>query len=450
MNLTELIDNPEARINVSAVDAAEMFLARIAARTPAVRAVITATPEVARSDAARVDKARRAGRPLPLDGMTLVLKDNIDVAGVKSANGSPVFGQVPATRDSFVVSRLRDAGAVIVGKAQTTEFMFALASNPRKTSALNPWDRKRVAGASSSGSGSALADDQSMAALGTDTGGSVRMPAAFSGVAGLRPTFGIVSTTGVFPLSRSFDTIGPMARSVDDIARLFEVMAAYDPIDSRAKRFVEPPRTHGEKLRIGIPEQFFFDECDPEIAAAVDVAARRLQAMGHELVRVDLPLVYEAHKGFTEHLWAEALALHADRLATQPKLISIDVRKRLKLGKQVSTARLVAIIEVMHAWRQQLAQTFDEKADVILTPTTQSPPPLDIDARLGRMPGVTRLTYPWSFGHLPALSLPCGFTQSGLPIGLQLAGAPHTDRLLLELGRKYQKVTDWHRRRPAE
>jgi len=448
MSIIQLIDHPEARRRIPAAESTRMFLDRIARRSAKVRAMVTPTPEVALVDAQRVDDARREGRPLPLDGMTIVLKDNIDVADVPSASGSLLLGKEPAASDAAVVSLLRQAGGIILGKAQTTEFMFALASNPRSMSALNPWDRKRVPGASSSGSGSALADDQCIGALGTDTGGSVRIPAAFCGVSALRPTYGVVSTTGVFALARSFDSIGPMARSARDVAALFEVIARYDPSDSRSQRLLGPQGPQRETLRIGLPRQFFYDECDPEIASAVESAARYLEKSGHRLVAVDLPLAADAQRGFTEFLWTEALALHEDRLAASPKLISVDVRKRLKYGRRVTTRRLVEIVETMHAWRQQLACRFDNEVDVILTPTVQCPPPLDAEARVGKMAGVTRLTYPWSFGHLPAMSIPCGFTAAGLPIGLQLAAAPHNDRRLLDLAIQYQKSTDWHLRRP--
>jgi len=450
MTHKDLINNPGARRKVSAVKAAELFLARIAERTPAVRAVITPTPDLALADALRVDEARRRGAPLPLDGMAIVLKDNIDVGGVPSASGSLLLGKEPAVRDSRVVEHLRAAGGVILGKSQSTEFMFALASNPRSTSALNPWDRKRIAGASSSGSGSALADDQCIGALGTDTGGSVRIPAAFSGVSGLRPTFGLVSTTGVFPLSRSFDAIGPMARSADDVARLFEVMIGFDPSDSRSIPTRPVEARPESSLRIGTPAQFFFDQCDAEIAAAVHEAGRRLEQLGHRLVRVDAPLASAAQQGFTEFLWSEAFALHRERLATHADRMSVDIRKRLRFGNKVTTSRLVEVIETMHAWRQQLRMVFADQADVLLTPTVECLPPLDADARVGRMPGVTRLTYPWSFAHLPAMSIPCGFTTSGLPIGLQLAAAPLEDRRLLMLAKQYQSVTDWHLRRPTQ
>lgn len=450
MSLMQLIDHPGARRRVSAEESTRMFLDRIAKRTPKVRAVVTPTPEVALADAQRVDEARRNGNPLPLDGMTIVLKDNIDVGGVRSASGSLLLGREPAPCDSMVVALLREAGGIILGKAQSTEMMFALSSNPRSSSALNPWDRKRIAGASSSGSGSALADDQCIGALGTDTGGSVRIPAAFCGVSALRPTFGTVSTAGVFPLARSFDTVGPMARSARDVAAMFEVIARYDPQDSRSVHLHTHAGQAAKSLRIGLPRQFFRDDCDPEIIDAVDRAAGHLEKLGHRLVTVDLPMAEEAQKGFTEFLWTEVLALHADRLAEYPSMISVDVRKRLRFGRKVTTRRLVEIIESMHGWRQQLATVFEDHADVILTPTVQCAPPLDAEARVGKMPGVTRLTYPWSFGHLPAMSIPCGFTASGLPIGLQLAAAPHRDRRLLKLAIQYQKKTDWHLRRPSQ
>jgi aspartyl-tRNA(Asn)/glutamyl-tRNA(Gln) amidotransferase subunit A len=452
VDLSELIDQPEARARVSASELARFFLDRIEKRTPHVHAVVTPTAELALADAGRIDAARTEGRPLPLDGMPIVLKDNIDIAGIRGALGSKIFFDRRAERNATVVDLLRKAGAIILGKAQTTEFMYALASHPVHESCLNPWDPARIAGASSSGSGSALGDDQCLGALGTDTGGSVRIPAAFCGVSGLRPTYGVVSGSGVFPLAASFDVVGPMARSAADVGALFNVLAQFDPADPRSVRTSpqgEDASTVRHLLRIGLPRQFFYDDCEPEIAAAVGEAVKGLERLGHRLKEIDLPLAYSAHEGFTQFLRAEALTLHWKRIAAQAEDFSVDVRDRLKLGEAVSARDLVLIIADLHAWRRQLEQVFEEEVDVIATPTTQCAPPLLADAKLGKLPAVTRLTYPWSFGALPAMSAPCGLTRQGLPVGLQISARPHADRLLIALARQYQAETDWHRRRPG-
>lgn len=442
---------PERRVadKPSARETAEACLQRIRDRAEATHAVLTPTPDLALADADWVDEARHRGEPLPLDGFPIVLKDNIDVAGVRSTCGAKFFADRVAERDATVVARLRAAGALVLGKAQTTEFMFSLAAHPMFPSCVNPWDRSRIAGASSSGSACAVADDQVPGALGTDTGGSVRIPAAFCGVTGLRPTFGAVSTHGVFPLARSLDVVGPIARSAREVGRLFDAMVGYDPEDSRSVRV---PPAGGQRplrdLRIGVPSDFFYDDCDPEIAAAVEHAIATIEGQGHRLVPIALPGAHEAHAGFTQLIRAEALSQHRERLESRPEDFGPTVRERLELGRELSGADVAELVERLHRWRRDLAVLFTEQADVVLTPTTQCVPPLLEDATLGRLPDVTRLTYPWSFGHLPALSVPCGFTGAGLPVGLQIAGPRHSDRLLIALAEGYQDQTDFHTRRP--
>jgi aspartyl-tRNA(Asn)/glutamyl-tRNA(Gln) amidotransferase subunit A len=416
-----------------------------------LHAVVTPTPELALACADEVERARRAGAPLPLDGMPVVLKDNIDVAGVRGACGSRFFLDRVAAEDAFVVRLLREAGAIVVGKSHTTEFMFALAAHPDLPACRNAWDPDRIPGASSSGSGAALADDQAVGALGTDTGGSVRIPASFSGVTGLRPTHGVISNSGVFPLARSLDTVGPMARAAADVADLFAVLARFDPRDTRAVPY-RPERSlaaNGRStLRIGVPQQFFFDDCEPDVEGRVLDAIDEFARLGHAVVPVDLRLAQVAQEGFTLLIRAEALTVHAERLRERPDDFSVDVRDRLRLGEELTGRDVALLIEDMHAWRRELAETF-ASVDVVMTPTTQSSPPRVEEARLGRLPDVTRLTYPWSFGSVPAISVPCGFTRDRLPVGLQIAGPWHSEWRLLDLARAYQAVTDWHRRRPA-
>lgn len=451
MDVTELVDDPAARRSVTARELAQLFLERIEQRSAETGAVTAVCADQALVDADRVDAARAAGRSLPLDGLPVVLKDNIDVAGVPCTRGSAFFADHVSGDDATVVRLLREHGAIVLGKAQTTEFMFALAAHPMYPPARNVWDRERIPGASSSGTGAAVADDQAVGGLGTDTGGSVRIPAAFSGVTGLRPTFGVISNHGVFPLSRSLDTVGPIARSAVDVRALFDVLARFDPADNRSQHY----RPGGSlpvdlsRLRIGVPRQFFFDDCDVEIAERVHEAIDAFGAWSATVVDVDLPLVEVAHRGFTLLIRAEALSVHRQRLAEDPDRFSVDVRDRLRLGEQLTGADVALLIDDMHLWKRQLQTVFEDEVDVVMMPTSQCPPPLVSEAKLGRLPDVTRLTYPWSFGHVPAISLPCGFTGQSLPVGLQIAGPPHSDGVLLDIARQYQERTDWHRARPA-
>lgn len=452
MDISELVDDPAIRRQVAPHELAQAFLDRIGERTPATHALVTVCPEQAHADADRVEAARRAGSPLPLDGMPVVLKDNIDVAGVRCTRGSSFFTDHVSTDDAAVVRVLREKGAILLGKAQTTEFMFALAAHPIYQPARNVWDPERIPGASSSGTAAAVADDQAIGGLGTDTGGSVRIPSSFCGVTGLRPTFGLISNHGVFPLARSLDTVGPIARSASDVRALFDVLAGFDPRDNRSQVYTPsmPERASLSELRIGIPRQFFFDDCDPQIAAAVHEAIDLFRSWSATIVDVDLSLAEVAHRGFTLLIRAEALSVHSERLAEDPEAFSVDVRERLRLGEQLTGADVALLIDDMYSWKRQLSTTFAEQVDVVLTPTAQCFPPLVTEAKLGRLPDVTRLTYPWSFGHVPAISVPCGFSDTSLPIGLQIAGPPHSDHFLLDLAHQYQQRTDWHRARPAD
>jgi aspartyl-tRNA(Asn)/glutamyl-tRNA(Gln) amidotransferase subunit A len=329
--------------------------------------------------------------------------------------------------------------------------MFALASHPMYEPCRNIWDPTRIPGASSSGPGCAIADDEAIGSLGTDTGGSVRIPAAFSGVTGLRPTFGAISNFGIFPLSRSLDTVGPIARSATDVSALFEILAQYDRNDNRSVHIHRPEReVVGEfsDLRIGVPRQFFFDNCDTEIETHVREAIEFFRELGAKVVEIDLPLAYAAHEGFTLLIRAEALSVHAARLASRPDDFSVDVRDRLRMGEELTGRDIALLLDDMSSWKRQLQEVF-EQVDLVMTPTAQCLPPFIADAKLGKLPDVTRLTYPWSFGHVPALSLPCGFSNMSLPIGLQVTASPNADRLLLDFGCRYQELTSWHRARPS-
>lgn len=451
--LLALVDDPALRREVSAVALAEAFLARIERHRGRVDAVLTPTPEQALADARRADDARAAGEPLPLDGLPLVLKDNVDIAGVRGTCGSAFFADRVASEDAEVVVRLRAAGGVILGKAQTTELMFALRSHGMYPRCRNPWDADRIPGASSSGSGAAVGADEAIAALGTDTGGSVRIPASFSGVAGLRPTFGLVSTHAVFPLARSLDTVGPLARSVRDVAAVLGAIAGFDPRDPRSLPGVATPDLAGlddgvRGLVVGIPTSFFLEDVEPSIERAVREAIDVLVGLGAVVREVDVRGAEGAWRAFTHLVRAEALSIHRERLAARPDLLEPDVRDRLRLGEQLTGADVALLVEHQFAWRREVELLFARGVDVVASPTVLCPPPTLEDARLGRLGDVTRLTYPWAYAHVPALSVPCGLDALGLPVGLQLAGPPFADARVLRVGAAYQSATDWHRRRP--
>jgi aspartyl-tRNA(Asn)/glutamyl-tRNA(Gln) amidotransferase subunit A len=447
------IDDPAARQDTTAVALTEAFLARIAVDGSRLRAMITVTDELALADARRVDEARARGARLPLDGMALVVKDNVDLAGVRTTIGSRQFADRIADEDAPVVERLRRAGAVTLGKANMHEVAFGATSlNHAFGAVVNPWDDGIIAGGSSGGSGAAVAADLCIGAIGTDTGGSVRIPASCCGVSGLRPTFGAVSTRGVFPVSWTLDTVGPLARAVDDVAALHAAMAGFDPDDPRSierplpKHVDEPLSVAG--LRVGIPHGFFFEQADAEIAAAVLAAADALVGLGARLVEIALPGAADAAAACGPIVWAEALAVHRDRLDSSPELFEDGTRRRLALARSLTAVDLALLQQRMFDWQRTIRRVF-ESADVLLTPTLPVAPPAVEEAEtIATTARVVPFTFPFSLARTPALSLPCGFTEGGHPIGLQLVAPWWRDELVLGVGAAYQRSTDWHRRRP--
>jgi aspartyl-tRNA(Asn)/glutamyl-tRNA(Gln) amidotransferase subunit A len=434
----------------SARERAKASLARAQALNPSLNAFITLTPEVAMADSARADEARDRGRRLPLDGLTLAVKDNLDVAGIPTTVASRFFQANAATRDAHVVRRLRRAGAVVVGKTNLHEFAFgALTANPPPYGIChNPWDLSRTPGGSSGGSAVALAADITDGALGSDTGGSVRIPAGLCGVTGLRPTFGRVSTDGCFPLSWSLDTVGPMARSAALVARLFKVTDGAGTRDDRAPRRIPTRRSASiAGLRFGLAGGFFA-EADAVVLAAVRDVATVMIDLGAKLLDVNIPGAEAAFVDAGTIIRADAIALHGERYATEPERFGAEIRERLRRASAVTGQELAGAVQRAYEWRLALRRVFTA-VDALLLPTTSTTAPVFGGDAIATTSMLVRMTYPWSLAHVPALSMPCGFSADGLPIGCQLVAAPWSDELLLNVATAYQAVTTWHERRPA-
>jgi aspartyl-tRNA(Asn)/glutamyl-tRNA(Gln) amidotransferase subunit A len=445
-----LVDDGELRRALPAVEVTQAFLDRISAEEPGLHAFVTVTPELALADARRVDDARAAGRRLPLDGMPIALKDNVDVAGVRRTVGSRLFADEVAEHDAPVVSRLRAAGAVIVGKTNMHELAFgATSANETFGAVVNPWRPGWIPGGSSGGSGVAVAADLCVASIGTDTGGSIRLPAAFTGVAGLRPTYGAVSTRGVFPVARSLDTVGPLARSVLDVASVFHAIAGHDPCDPWSVELPPPSAEVGADvsgLRIGLPRPFFFEALDTEVEAAARAAANALRDLGAIVVDVELPGGAEAAEVCGVLVKAEALALHERELRERPELFEEGTRRRLALAEDLRASDLVRLSERAAEWRAAVRRAF-AGVDLMLTPTTPAPAPATGEV-VTTTAAVVPFTHAISLARTPALSLPCGVTADGLPVGAQLVAAPGRDDLVLRVGAAYQSATGWHHLRP--
>ena len=435
--------------------ALERCLARIERLDPALNAMVTATAETAREQADACDRAAAEGRWLGLlHGMPVALKDNIETAGVRTTSGAAYLADHIPNRDAPVVGRLKAQGAVLVGKANMQELAWGVVStNPVTGQCRNPWNPDHIPGGSSGGSGAAVAAGMAHASLGTDTGGSVRIPAAMTGIAGLRPTHGRISIRGITPVSVAHDTVGPMARSVADVARLFAALAAYDPLDhvSRAlplDNFLPRLGDGIEGVRIGLARNFFFDEIDGAVEAAVRAGASTLESLGARLVDVSLPGAETAQRWTTIMAYADACAYHRERLDAGPGALSAAVYERMIMGRDFSAVDYAQAMRGREAWRRALAEMF-ETVDLLLAPTTPRPaPPIADDRSLHRATqDATRFTYGGALASIPGLSVPCGFSTGGLPIGMMLEGAWGAEPLLLRVGHAYQKATDWHRRR---
>ena len=440
---------------VGSVEATEAYLERIELLDGDIGAFLTVDAEGALEQARAADQALATGRTLgPLHGLPVSLKDNIDTAGLRTTVGSALFADRVPDVDAEVTRRLRLAGAVLLGKVALHELAYgATTQNEHFGSCRNPWDRERIPGGSSGGSGAAVAGGLCAAALGTDTGGSVRIPAALNGVSGVRPTAGLVSIRGVYPITWTLDTVGPIARAVSDLAVFLDVLAGYDPADPQSLDVPSRPSADAlglgaEGVSVGIPRNFFFEDVDEDVARLVRAAAEVFAALGADLEEIELPGADTAVAAAKTIIQAEAFAIHAPTLREQPELFGADVRRRLQRGASITGADYAEQRERARSWRRTVENAF-ERVDLILSPatgTTATPIGSDMIETTERL---VRLTYGWSLAGIPALAVPCGFSDDGLPVGLQLAAPRFGESALIRVGAAYQRATDWHLSEPV-
>jgi aspartyl-tRNA(Asn)/glutamyl-tRNA(Gln) amidotransferase subunit A len=441
---------------ISPTELTHECLDRIEKLNPELNAFITVLAESA------LDQARRAEQEIfrgkyrgPLHGIPIGLKDILDTAGIRTTAASALFKDRIPDEDSEVVRRLHFAGAVILGKQNLHEFAYGGSSMISYYGEVhNPWDTARIAGGSSGGSAASVATGMGYAAIGTDTAGSIRLPAAYCGVVGLKPTYGRVSARGVIPLSPSYDHVGPIANCVCDAALVLQVLAGHEqgdattadvPIFDYTLSFEEPL----PPLRVGIPREFFFDDLHPEVAAAVEKAIQVIRELGAE-IRDDIRLEVSTDRTLSS---AESWAHHKDFVARSPDLYQPATLTRIKSGENTPPAEVARAAKELTAIRGGFNKIF-EQVDVLLTPTVPIPPPSIADLKQNPeklRPAelmMLRNTRPFNVWGIPAISLPCGFTQDGLPIGLQLAGPPWVPDKGLHLAYKYEQATEWHQRTP--
>ncbi|MGO9089004.1 MAG: amidase [Candidatus Sulfotelmatobacter sp.] len=441
------------RREISPVEIVQHCLERIEKLNPALNAFITVTGESALAEArtAEAEIARGEWRG-PLHGIPIALKDLIDTAGVRTTAASALYKDRIPAEDAEVVRRLRQAGAVIIGKNNQHECAYGGSSLISYFGDVhNPWDAKRIAGGSSGGSAAAVAAGMACAAIGTDTAGSVREPAALCGCVGLKPTYGRVSSRGVIPLSSSLDHIGPLAATVADVAIVLEAIAGCDPADITSAEVEASDYTGAlsvgtKQLRVGVPRAYFYDDLDPEVASATEHALRGIETLVAEMkeVQLDVPTDRTLQA-------VEAYAYHAENVARNPDLYYPETLRRIRVGENVTAPEYIQRRRELEEARRSIRAVFTD-VDVLVTPTAPTPAPTIAELRIdpeALRPAELKLlrnTRPFNVWGLPAISVPCGFTESGLPIGLQIAGAHWREDLVLRLAGAYEEATAWHKR----
>ncbi len=444
--------------DLSPVELTRDCLARIDKLNPTLNAYITVTAESA-LEQARVSEReiQRGDYRGPLHGIPIGLKDLLDTAGVRTTAASAQFKDRIPTEDAEVVRRLRAAGAIILGKQNLHEFAYGGSSMISLFGEVhNPWSTARIAGGSSGGSAASVAAALGFAAVGTDTAGSIRLPAAYCGVVGLKPTYGRVSARGVIPLSSSYDHVGPITNSAYDAALMLQVLAGYDSadpasIDAPVPDFVAAIALPTPKLRIGVLRAFFFDDLHPEVAAAIEKAIAIFRELHAEIREVKLEVSTDRKLAS-----AEAYAYHESFVASSPELYQPATLERIQSGAKISAADALRAARDLQASRHAIRKIFDEDGvDVLLTPSVPIPPPVIAD--LQNHPDnlrpqeliMLRNTRPFNVWGIPTISVPCGFTKDGLPIGLQLAVAPWREDVVLQAAHAYEQATEWHNKMPA-
>jgi aspartyl-tRNA(Asn)/glutamyl-tRNA(Gln) amidotransferase subunit A len=461
-SLCEIADRIAAR-QISSLEVTEAAIRRAEALQSTLNTFISLDADGALDRARSIDRDIAKGTPVgPLAGVPLAHKDMFYRTGKVSTCGSKIRRDFVADRTSTVLARLERAGALYVGGLNMSEFaVVPFGTNVHYGNCHNPWDPERSAGGSSSGSGAATAARIVYGAFGSDTGGSVRIPAAMCGVVGIKPTQGRVSRYGLMPLSYSFDTAGPLARTVRDAARLFDVVAGHDKLDptshNRPTDSCETAcGTDVAGLRVGIPRPYFYDETAPEVADAIAAATRTLEGIGATIVPVDVPSHDQINLIWAAALAAEAATIHRKWLRDRPDDYGALVRRRIEFELYQPATRYIEALTLRDGIVRDYCNMAFANCNVLLTPGTPITAPLlsDVDVGdSGNMPALvlllSRCTRPISYLGLPAISVPCGFDSTGLPVSFQLIGRPFAEPTLCQVGHAYQQHTSWHERMPS-
>ncbi|MBI1793216.1 MAG: Asp-tRNA(Asn)/Glu-tRNA(Gln) amidotransferase subunit GatA [Chloroflexi bacterium] len=389
-----------------------------------------------------------------LAGIPIAVKDLFETAGIKTTAGSLFFKDYVPTEDAAAVQKIKSAGAIVMGKTNTHEIALGVTTvNPHYGITRNPWDITRIPGGSSGGSAVAVAAGMALAALGTDTGGSIRIPASLCGVVGFKPTFGRVSLRGIFPLSWNLDHAGPLTRSVKDAALLLQVMAGYDdkdaasiniPIDDYLLRIEEGVKD----MRIVLAVGEYIEDSDTDILQAIHEAAKIFKKAGAMIEQVNMSFLRDAAFANGVMVQADGAAYHRERLSEAPENFGADVRQRLETGRN-STSTEYSLARHTQTEMKRRMENFFEQYDLLLLPSTPIAAPLiEGSDAVEQARKLTRFTAPFNLTGLPALSLPGGFSKDGLPIGLQIVSRAWNESSVLRAGLAYERETNWGARRP--
>jgi aspartyl-tRNA(Asn)/glutamyl-tRNA(Gln) amidotransferase subunit A len=447
------------RREISPVELVDACLARIEQLNPVLNAFITVVADRARREARAADRDIARGKwKGPLHGVPISLKDNIWTRGVRTTVGSKILADFVPSKDGEVAARLAQAGVILLGKTNLHEFAYGVTTdNPHFGVARNPWNRERITGGSSGGSASAVASGMCFASIGTDTGGSIRIPSALCGVVGLKPTFGLVSVEGIVPLALSLDHSGPMARTAADVCIVLEAIATGYPKGVRRPDCRKLKRSLPKRFRIGWPEHYFFDRVRPEVGKLIDAAAATLGSLGGRIKTVAMPNLADALLPATNDIaLTEATHYHQSQgyFPARAADYGDDVRKRLELGAKVPAVDYLRGQSRKREAEQEFEAAF-EKVDLILAPSVPVAAPgigqaeVEINAEKESVrSALVRMNRPANFTGHPAISVPCGFTSDGLPVGMQLIGPRWSEARLLAIASAYENVTDWRLRHP--
>jgi aspartyl-tRNA(Asn)/glutamyl-tRNA(Gln) amidotransferase subunit A len=434
---------------VSPVDLTRACLARTEKYQKLLNAFITVTGEQALAAAKAAETELQHGkRRGPWHGIPIALKDNIDTAGIRTTGASELFKDRIPTEDAEVVHRLKAAGAIFLGKLNLHEFAYGGTSAVTYFGPVhNPWNPALTPGGSSGGPGVAVSADLCFASLGTDTAGSVRIPASYCSIVGLKPTYGRVSLRGVIPLSWSLDHVGPMCKTVEDTAMLLNVIAGYDEQDPTTADVPVPDyeralRGSTAKLRLGVPRKPFFDTLNPDVARAMDDALAVLKKLtaGISDVEIEVPPVFQG-----PIIGVEAYTYHSQWITKTPELYQPAVRAALQRSADIKAEPYAKALRELGQLRRDIRKVFTN-VDLLILPT-MADPPFRIEEGLTRNVSARNTAVFDAYG-IPTISIPCGFTQDGLPIGMQIAGAPWAEATVLTLAAAYERETEWHKRKP--